>query len=136
MRRVQQKAVSGVTATVIAFAAVILIALAEFFFTMELIYAKRVEIEKAGFLIPAILLLAVLIGGLVGHSLEGRRGVSAAIVPAGILAILLLIMWLLTDGSLQVIGYNVAGIGAGAIASYAICLRKIRKTRARKFVHR
>ena len=136
MRRVQQKAVSSVTATVIAFAVVILIALAEFFLAMELIYAKRVDIEKAGFLIPAILLLAVLIGGLVGHSLEGRRCVSAAIIPAGILAILLLIMWLLTDGSLQVVGYNIAGIGAGAIASYVICLKKIRKNRVRKFVHR
>lgn len=136
MRGMRNRKLSGTIGVMIALAISLMIVLAGTYLLTELMLKERVRGEHIKYLVPLVLMAATLISGKVNCVLLSKREPYISLIPTGILVILLLIISLLIEGTYEMLGKNLVGIGVGALGSCIFCMKKTGKKGMRKSVYR
>lgn len=136
MSGMRNRKLSGTIGVMIALAISLMIVLAGTYLLTVLMLKEGVRGEHIKYLVPLVLMAATLIGGKVNCVLLSKREPYISLIPTGILVILLLIISLLIEGTYEMLGKNLVGIGVGALGSCIICMKKTGKKGMRKSVYR
>ena len=89
-----------------------------------MITSERMGEGSEVYAVPALIMIATVIGILVNWRLENKRRKCTPLIMAVITLSIMLIGGLLLDGPFRGFGSNLAAVGAGCVVSYIFCLKK------------
>jgi len=136
LRKSSRKKMHGVKGAMLALCISLLICVTGILLIAELMLDQKVREEGIRIIIPALIMIASVIGGQVNCIVQEKWVPYMPLEPIVALAVLLLIGGFLFDGTFEMLGCNLIGIGISALISCVICMKKTRKCGLRKTAYR